>query len=292
LTTVLAGNIAITGTNPSLLRFPVNMNAPPVIGPLASDELRDLEYAKTLLENPGLTARLANLLGSPLERGFAMLPERWSETVGKATRSALIRALELAIATMGKRSARKSSEFFHKVLVGASGGLGGAFGLAALPIELPISTGIMLRSIADIARSEGHDLRVTETNLACLEVFALGGRSSDDDAAENSYWPIRIALAKTISEAAAFIVERRVIEEGAPIIVRFIGAIASRFGIIVSEQVAAKAIPVVGAASGSIVNVLFIDHFQDMARGHFIVKRLEAKYGTECVRRLYEGLAE
>jgi len=292
LTTVFAGNIATMGTNPSLLRFPVNMNAPPVIGPLASDELRDLEYAKSLLEHPGLAARLANLLGSPLERGFAMLPERWSETVGKATRSALIRALELAIATMGKRSARKSSEFFHKVLVGASGGLGGAFGLAALPIELPISTGIMLRSIADIARSEGHDLRVTETNLACLEVFALGGRSSSDDAAENSYWPIRIALAKTISEAVAFIVERRVIEEGAPIIVRFIGAIASRFGIIVSEQVAAKAIPVVGAASGSIVNVLFIDHFQDMARGHFIVKRLEAKYGTERVRRLYEGLAE
>ena len=292
LTTVFAGNIATMGTNPSLLRFPVNMNAPPVIGPLASDELRDLAYAKTLLEHPGLTARLANLLGSPLERGFAMLPQRWSETVGKATRSALIRALELAIATMGKRSARKSSEFFHKVLVGASGGLGGAFGLAALPIELPISTGIMLRSIADIARSEGHDLRVTETNLACLEVFALGGRSSDDDAAENSYWPIRIALAKTISEAATFIVERGVIEEGAPIIIRLIGAIASRFGIIVSEQVAAKAIPVVGAASGSIVNVLFIDHFQDMARGHFIVKRLEAKYGTERVRRLYEGLAE
>ena len=49
--------------------------------------------------------------------------------------------------------------------------------------------------------------------------------------------------------------------------------------------------PVVGAAGGAVINVLFMDHFQDMARGHFIVKRLEAKYGSEIVRRAYEPLA-
>ena len=56
---------------------------------------------------------------------------------------------------------RRSREFFHKVLAGTSGGIGGAFGLAALPIELPVSTTIILRSIADIARSEGHDLSLS-----------------------------------------------------------------------------------------------------------------------------------
>ena len=40
----------------------------------------------------------------------------------------------------------------------ASGAAGGAFGLATLPLELPVSTVIMLRSIADIAISEGEDL--------------------------------------------------------------------------------------------------------------------------------------
>jgi hypothetical protein len=38
--------------------------------------------------------------------------------------------------------------------------VGGGFGLAALPVELPISTIIMLRSIGDIARSEGEDPEV------------------------------------------------------------------------------------------------------------------------------------
>jgi hypothetical protein len=59
---------------------------------------------------------------------------------------------------------------------------------------------------------------------------------------------------------------------------------------VVSEQVAAKAVPVVGAVGGSIVNVLFMNHFQDMARGHFIVKRLEAKYGPETVKGVYLAL--
>jgi hypothetical protein len=35
----------------------------------------------------------------------------------------------------------------------------------------------MLRSIADIARSEGEDLADPETALVCAELFALGGHA-------------------------------------------------------------------------------------------------------------------
>jgi hypothetical protein len=59
---------------------------------------------------------------------------------------------------------------------------------------------------------------------------------------------------------------------------------------VVSEQVAAKAVPVVGAAGGALINVLFMGHFQEMARGHFIVKRLEKKYGEEPVRSAYDRM--
>jgi hypothetical protein len=48
--------------------------------------------------------------------------------------------------------------------------------LATLPIELPVSTIIMLRLIADIARSAGEDLSDPEAALSCVQVFALGGR--------------------------------------------------------------------------------------------------------------------
>ena len=196
----------------------------------------DLAYAKSLLENPGLAARLANLMGSPIEKGFKLLPKGWVATVQKASHAALSKALHVAVLTIDRKSRPRAANLMHKILAGASGGIGGAFGAAALPLELPISTTIMLRSIADIARSEGHELDSWDTRISCLEVFALGGRSPQDDAAENAYWIIRATLAKAVSEAAAYLAQRGVVEEGAPAIMRLIALIASRFGVVVSSK--------------------------------------------------------
>jgi hypothetical protein len=145
----------------------------------------------------------------------------------------------------------------------------------------------MLRSIADIARSEGHNISLLEVKLSCLEVLALGGRSPKDDLAEGGYWVVRISLAKSISEAAAYIAEKGLMEEGAPPLVRLITAIASRFSVVVTEGAAAKAVPVIGAVTGGTINLLFMHHFQEMARGHFIIKRLEKKYGSHLVEKVY-----
>ena len=84
--------------------------------------------------------------------------------------------------------------------------------------------------------------------------------------------------------------ERGLGAEGAPALVRLIGVLSSRFGIVVSEKVAAQAVPVMGAAGGALINTLFIDHFQNMARGHFIVRRLERIYGHDAVERAYGSL--
>jgi len=103
---------------------------------------------------------------------------------------------------------------------------------------------------------------------------------------------VRGLLAKTVSEAARFVAERGVIEQGAPMLVRFLAQVASRFGVVVSEKVAAQAFPVVGALGGAAVNYAFIEHFQDVARGHFIVRRLERAYGKQQVREEYTRLAK
>jgi hypothetical protein len=147
----------------------------------------------------------------------------------------------------------------------------------------------MLRSIADIARSEGFDITSVETKLNCLQVFALGGRAKGDDAGESAYWATRAALGTALNDATKYLAARRgLVDRTAPAIVRFVSAVAARFGVVVSEQTAAKAVPVLGAAAGAAVNVLFMEHFQDMARGHFTIKRLEAKYGRETVESAYQ----
>jgi hypothetical protein len=79
-------------------------------------------------------------------------------------------------------------------------------------------------------------------------------------------------------------------EKGAPLFVRLVSKIASRFSLVVSEKAAAQAVPLVGAAGGALINTIFMDHFQNLARGHFIVRRIERMYGTEEVQRYYEEL--
>jgi len=60
--------------------------------------------------------------------------------------------------------------------------------------------------------------------------------------------------------------------------------------VIVSERAAAGAVPVLGAVGGATVNAIFMDHFGRVARGHFIVRRLERLYGEATIRREYEAL--
>jgi hypothetical protein len=257
---------------------------------MTPDHIEQLRVAKQILENPSLTAKLTNVVGKPIEKGIELLPDKWSEVINNATKKSLTKALDVALKTFGKNDQSKSSDIWHKIAATATGAGGGAWGIPALVIELPISTTIMLRSIADIARSEGEDIRLPEPKLACLEVFALGGRTSKDDASESGYFAVRAALAKAVTEAADFIAERGLVKEGAPVIVRLISKIATRFSVNVSEKAAAQAVPVVGALGGALINLAFIDHFQDMARGHFTVRRLERVYGSQVVEREYHKL--
>jgi hypothetical protein len=251
-------------------------------------DLNDLKKAKTLLENPGIAAKITHLLGAPIEKGFELLPGNWNVKVVELTQKALSKAIHAAVFTMKDSPGEEASDIWHKIAVATTGGIGGFFGLPALAIELPISTTIMLRSIADIGRSEGEAISKVESKIACIEVFALGGPSKSDDASESGYFAIRAALARSVTKAAEFIAEKGVAEEGAPALVRLIIQISERFSIQVSEKAAAQAVPAIGAAGGAIINTLFIDHFQDMARGHFIVRRLERKYGKKIVEATYK----
>jgi hypothetical protein len=257
---------------------------------MSDKDLADLKRAKDLLESPGFAMKITNLLAKPIGEGLKLLPNGWQSNVQLATQKALDTALTIALATLDGSERPESSDFLHKLTVFVSGALGGAFGIPALTVELPFTTTVMLRSIADIARSEGEDLGHPDSKLACLEVFAFGGDAAGDDAADTGYFVVRATLAKAVAEAAQYIAERGLAEEGAPVLIRLTAQIAMRFGIVVSEKAAATAIPILGAAGGAMVNTAFNNHFQSMAHGHFIVRRLERAYSPELVKEVYMSL--
>ena len=70
-----------------------------------------------------------------------------------------------------------------------------------------------------------------------------------------------------------------------------ITSIAQRFSIQVTEKTVAQAVPIIDAAGGAVLNTVFINHFQDMARGHFIVRRLERIYGEDFIKSEYQRVS-
>ena len=69
--------------------------------------------------------------------------------------------------------------------------------------------------------------------------------------------------------------------------VKLVNAVASRFSIPVSEKIIAQSIPAIGAIGGASINLLFIDHFQEMAKAHFTIRRLERAYGQDKIKQIY-----
>mgnify|MGYP001593158023 CR=1 FL=1 len=79
-------------------------------------DLRDLRYAKSLLERTSLAIRISNLVGMPIERGIEMLPKRASALVTGATRRALQTALRFALVTLDDQPGERSADVFHNVI--------------------------------------------------------------------------------------------------------------------------------------------------------------------------------
>ncbi|MCV5340185.1 EcsC family protein, partial [Escherichia coli] len=177
-----------------------------------------------------------------------------------------------------------------------SGAIGGAFGFSALAIELPVSTTIMLRSIADIARSEGFDLDRIDTKLECLAVFSYGGPSEDDDAVNTANYATRNLTAEIVQDLSKEIsnitVKNAASTQTGKWLASLIEKVATRYGIVITEKMAAQAASVLGALAGATLNTMFTDYYQDMARGHFIVKRLERKYGDELIKAEYIKISD
>jgi hypothetical protein len=261
--------------------------------PLIPEHLEELRSAKVRLEQIPFLIKVANAAGLPLERTVGSLPEAGREAVLRATRASLDRALDWAIATIGSDKGTKARPWLDTTLATASGGVGGALGWSALVAELPFSTVVMLRSIASIAQEHGEDLTTPEARLQCLAVLSYGGPSPGDDAAETTYYATRTALTASLQRASAQLaaaLRGGEAPRAARAVIGFVSKVAARFGIVVQEKAIVQAVPVAGALGGATLNHLFIGHFQQIARGHFTVRRLERIYGDEAVREAYEAL--
>jgi hypothetical protein len=258
---------------------------------LTEHEMVQLRWAYRNLEHPSLAARLSNLLAEPIEEAISLLPKPWKRRLDEILKANSYRTVKVAIFTMNLGAEIRPQNRLHKLFALCTGAAGGFFGPLTLLAELPITTTLIIRSIANIARTQGEDLNDMDTRMACVQVFALGARTSDDESADTGYYALRTILGLHF--------ERDILEYAAnahgphiPAFIELTQAVAARFGVLISDKVALQMVPIAGAASGATLNYIFMKHFQDVATGHFVVRRLERKYGSDLIRNLYQSLAE
>jgi hypothetical protein len=249
-----------------------------------------LARAIRALEDASFAARLADIAGQPVNKVLGVLPRRVTARVSGAVDVAVRRGLDTALRGMDLGQRRRPRTRLSTALAGVSGAAGGFFGAAALPIELPVTTLLMLRAIAEIARHQGEDLTRLEPRLACLHVFALGSRGSDARA-DLGYFASRALVGQLSADAAALVVERGVVGTAGVATTGLVTEIVSRYSVTVADKMAVSAAPVLGALGGAAVNAIFMDHYQRVARGHFTVRRLERRYGPDAIRRAWNELS-
>ncbi|WP_252737050.1 EcsC family protein [Zobellia galactanivorans] len=260
---------------------------------LAPDDLLTLHKAKQKMEQIGWAMQGLNKMGNLIESRIQLLPQKQRDRIQQITYKVLHTVVKSNLISMDKNAKTTPSNKFYKALVTSSGAIGGALGVTAFAVDLTLATKLMMRSIMDIARSEGEDLNSLDSQLACLQVFALGGKSKHDDHLDTGYYATRIAISSTVKGASGIAgktLTSLLNTTGNPLL-QLIAQVASRFSVQVSEKFVAQAIPIVGAAGGATINLAFIDHFQNMAHAHFSIRRLERKYGEDQIRLAYEELS-
>ena len=245
----------------------------PRLQTVAQDDLRALQKAKYDLEHVSFVMKAFNSIGTPIDTGMALIPAKYQVKVQQTIQQALRLAVKANLQTMKKdKPGKKASNSMYKLVTGFSGAAGGFLGVAGFTADLLVSTKFMMRSILDIARSQGEDVHDINTQLACLEVFALGGTSEDDDELDTSYYATRAALHSFMNQAGSYmakngtskIIESLAAQSSAPLS-KVVSEVAARYSLQVSEKFVAQVLPVFGAAAGASINVLFIAHFQKMA---------------------------
>jgi hypothetical protein len=203
-----------------------------------------------------------------------------------AVERVLWRAHDVATVGVGRPGARDPSIRLHRLSASVSGALSGFAGLPGLLLDVPVTTGLMLRSIAEIARDHGEDIASPEGKRACLEVLAQTDLSPgapprdltqndpahDEDDAEIGYWSARAGLSHLT-------------------IALLIRTAAARLGVTLSEKLLAQSVPVAGAVAGAGLNWVFMRYYQERARVHFTIREVERRTGDpDGVRACFERL--
>lgn len=239
------------------------------------------QAARILAAERGLAFRLGSFLGDQTEglvnAAGRFLLKNSAFSARKIVELSLTRLYDAATrgmdtVSLAEEVAATAAGRRHKLVSTISGAATGFMGVPGMLVDIPLTTGLMLRSIAGIARSYGEDPETEEGRRACLEVFALS-EHRDGPEGQAGYWAARAALSNIAIDG-------------------FLRQVAATLGLNFTRKFFSRIVPVVGAATGGALNYAFMDYYQQMARVHFTLRMVERRYDPAQVRACMDRLVE
>lgn len=241
--------------------------------------------AAEILERDSFGLRLVDILGTPVDVALKLSSEKMQESMDVILRRCMTKGLEFAHGSLELHGPPKARGWLTQMAATTTGMVSGVFGLASLPVELPILCMLILRAIVEVSvdypSEDEHQRR-----LQCLFVLSLGGHLKNPED-KFLYWSVRDKFNPMLLEAGRGLVNAS--GAGVPIkalstlVQRGIGNVTSQ----VMEQLVVRSVPVVSAVTGAALNFFLVNHYRKFAQAHFVLLHLERKYGRHLLYQHY-----
>ncbi|HYX37751.1 MAG TPA: EcsC family protein [Oligoflexus sp.] len=273
---------------------------------LKQHELDFIKEAASFLEAPSALLRLTQCMGKQVGHLQHSAPHATQRLIKRAVHLSLKTALRLAIGTLPYQqhgssswpeiiSGTKRSRWKHTAAVATAGAVGGTLGTAGLMLEIPLTTSVMLRSIASTAQKWGYDLKDPEVQLHCLYVFSLGFTADKDHVGLGpGYIDTRLAWHGMIRELAGFIGSHSLkdvfvaLERGTlPALAKLVSLLIPSLERAIMKNILSKSLPVLGALSSAVINATYCGYYSQAAQYHFGLMHLEAQHSLDLVQNQY-----
>lgn len=249
---------------------------------------------KQVLESLLLMMKLMGVFGVLVEKMIVWLLDFVIGKINDVMQFVLCKCLNIVLCMFGKLQVldvefEKFSNLLYKFVVVMIGVVGGVFGFFVLLVELLVMIMLIFCLVCDIVCSEGEDLMLVDMQLQCLVVFGMGGNlDKQEEDVDFGYFVLCGVFVQVILKVLLDIMVKGIVVYSLVVVFKFVQMVVLCFLVQVIEQMVVKLILVIGVVFGVIVNMLFIDYFQQMVYGYFIVCWFECKYGLVVVKVVYQ----
>ena len=217
--------------------------------------------ARRYLRTNNLFIRQINRFGDRFGTIYNRLPLNAHLAIENFISGCLVQIYQAARYTRSGNHGNRLDGAGNTALVAASGALGGAGGLVTTITELPVAIGVIFRGMQRVAAGYGRDPNNVATRQICLSIFSTGSLIVDEDVDASQFIGIRLILQDQLLRS---------------FITRMTPNLLMKF----SPKLVSP--PVIGAATGSMINVVYIRYYENLAHVYFQLADIAAEFGADA----------